>query len=236
MGKGLPKSSNPPGGAAGDRSHRSPCFSGTVLAPRGGMSTFQWFGDVYPFPPGFEGLGLKDWYMRFARIQDRLVRVHELNLPEMLDAQGDPLDPKEVLLIRECGFLSWGQFEAFRDWSGYRWAHHMGEEAGSLTARMTEECEDVLRSERAEVPPSPAEGRGGEPIPFEAFVQVQEAMNAVHRRGGDVVAVLTEFGLTPTDFGNLGAYWNKKMQAETMTYHQLYSEYSTKYRALYGGA
>lgn len=196
------------------------------------MSTFQWFGDVYPFPPGFEGLGLEDWYMRFARIQDRLMQVHELEVPEMLDADGYELDPKEVLLIREYGFHSWGQFEAFRDWSGYRWAHHMGEEPGALVARMVELCQRALQSETT---------RGGrmagdvEPMPFEGFVQVQEAMSAAHLRGGDAAAVLAQFGLTATDFSNLGAYWKQKMQAETMTYHQLYSEYSMKYRALYGG-
>ncbi len=192
------------------------------------MSTFQWFGDVHPFPPGFEGLQIDDWYLRFARIQERLSQVNDLDVPEMLDADGDELDPKEVLLIREYGFQSWGQFEAFRDWSGYSWAHHMGEEPGMLTARMTKMSQQALLKEKADAE--------SEPATFEAFVQVQEAMNAAHKRGVDAALVLAEFGLTPTDFGNLGAYWNKKMQAETMMYHQLYSEYSTKYRALYGGA
>lgn len=200
------------------------------------MGTFQWFGDVYPFPPGFEGLGLEDWYMRFARIQDRLMQVHELAVPEMLGADGYELEPQEVLLIREYGFHSWRQFEAFQDWSGYRWAHHMGEQPGGLVARMVERCQDALRREKADAAHAVDEETDEQPIPFEGFVQVQEAMNAVHLRGGDVGAVLAQFGLTPTDFGNLGAYWKQKMQAETMTYHQLYSEYSTKYRALYGGA
>ena len=199
------------------------------------MGTFQWFGDIYPFPPGVEGLSVEHWYMRLARIQERLTEVDRLDIPEMLDANGDELHPAEVLIIREFGFLSWGQLEAFVDWSHYSWAHHLGEDRGHLRARMTAMCQETLARERGAAVSS-GSAVVEDSAPFEAFVQVQEAVNAAQLRGADGARVLAEFGLTLTDFGNLGAYWNNKMQAETTTYHQLYSVYSTKYRAMYGGA
>lgn len=199
------------------------------------MSTFQWRGEVYPFPPGFEGLQLDEWFLRFARIQKRLLQVDELDVPPMLGADGHELDPTDVLLSREYGIHSMEQFAAFRNWSVHSWAHHVGEEPGALVSRMVMKCRDIIMSEQTAAADAPR-GAGGEPVSFETFVQLQEAMNAAHQRGGDSSTVLADFGLTAADFGSLGAYWNQKMQAEMMMYHQLYSEYSTKYRALYGGA
>ncbi len=76
---------------------------------------------------------------------------------------------------------------------------------------------------------------GAEPVPFERFVEIQEAVAAGYARGEDGNALLAQFGLTAADWGNLGMYWNKKMQAEMTRYHQLFTEYSAKYKAKYGG-
>jgi hypothetical protein len=65
---------------------------------------------------------------------------------------------------------------------------------------------------------------GAEPVPFEKFVEVMEAQNAGHQKGEDANAVLASFGM----------YWNKKMSQEASKYHQLFTEYSAKYSAMYG--
>ena len=36
------------------------------------------------------------------------------------------------------------------------------------------------------------------------------------------------------DWSNIGMYWNKKMSQEASKYHQLFTEYSAKYSAMYG--
>jgi hypothetical protein len=74
---------------------------------------------------------------------------------------------------------------------------------------------------------------GGEPIPFERFVEINEAMGAASNRGHDPGAVLAHFGMSPLDWSNAGMFWNKRMQQEAMKYHQLYTHYSDLYRAKY---
>jgi hypothetical protein len=74
---------------------------------------------------------------------------------------------------------------------------------------------------------------GGEPMPFERYIEVMEAMNAAANRGQDAIEVLAQFGISTVDWSNLGMYWNKRMQQEATKYHQLYTEYSEKYRAKY---
>jgi hypothetical protein len=73
----------------------------------------------------------------------------------------------------------------------------------------------------------------GEPIPFERFVEIQEAMGAAANRGHDATAVLAHFGLSPLDWGNVGMYWNKRMQQEATRYYELFTQYSEFYRARY---
>jgi hypothetical protein len=293
------------------------------------MSTFQWQGDVFPFPPGFQGLSVDDWYLQLERINDRVMNADELDLPEMVDADGDPLDPEEVVLIKEFGFRTGGHFEAFKNWSAYSWAQHLGEDPGNLMIRMSTKSREIIMNEKMAAMRTPGGGGGGaldpvegvsletwaavqaaiasggnaqalcaqagiddarwqrvsaewnnrmstdttatvataygnafasagtgqfggaaaaavqsgpggdpgaEPVSFERFIQVQEAMGAATQRGEDPNATLAQFGMTAADFGNLGAYWNKKMQSDAMTYHQQYSEFSAKYRAMYGGS
>lgn len=74
---------------------------------------------------------------------------------------------------------------------------------------------------------------GAEPIPFERFVQIQEAMGAAANRGQDATAVLTAFGMSPLDWGNVGMFWSKRMQQEATKYHQLYTHYSAYYQEMY---
>ena len=76
---------------------------------------------------------------------------------------------------------------------------------------------------------------GAEPVPFERFVEIQEAMGAAARRGYDANAVLAHFGLSAVDWGNAGMYWSKRMQQEASNYHELFMHYSDLYRAKYSG-
>ena len=289
------------------------------------MSTFQWQGDSYPIPPSFQGLSMDDWFLAIERVNDRVMKADELDLPQMLDADGDELDAEEVVLIREFGFSSGDHFEAFRNWGSYGWASQCGENPADLMMRMAMKSRQQIMSEQQSAMRTPGGTGGGgldpveggsleqwaavqagvasggdatalcaqagidgakwqrvsdewnarmasdttatiataygnafasagtgqfgsaaanavagqareAPVSFERWVQIQEAMNAAHGRRGDANAVLAEFGMTAADFGNLGAYWNRAMQAEMTKYHQLYSQCSAKYRAMYGGA
>ncbi len=289
------------------------------------MSTFQWQGDTYPLPHGFAGLSIDDWFLQLERIKERVMQADELDLPNMVDADGDELDPEEVVLIHEYGFQSGGHYECFRNYSAYAWAHQTGEDPANLMFRMASKCREIIMNEKiaamgapggggafdpvegitleqwagmqaaiasggdaaalcaqagiddgrwqrvsaewnarmasdttatiataygnafagagtgafgaaasAAVNSGPGGDPGAEPMPFERFVEIQEAMNAAHQHGHDPNAALAHFGITAADFGNLGAYWNKRMQSEAMKYHQLYTDYSAKYRAKYG--
>jgi hypothetical protein len=74
---------------------------------------------------------------------------------------------------------------------------------------------------------------GAEPIPFERFVEIQEAMGAASAKGQDPTAVLASFGLKIVDWSNVGMYWNKRMQQEATKYYELFTMYQAKYHAKY---
>ncbi len=76
---------------------------------------------------------------------------------------------------------------------------------------------------------------GAEPMPLERYVEIMEAMSAASDRGEDVNALLGKFGINAGDWGMIGMYWSKKIHSEATKYHQLYTEYSDKYREKYAG-
>ncbi|MFE7044620.1 DUF6620 family protein [Streptomyces atratus] len=76
---------------------------------------------------------------------------------------------------------------------------------------------------------------GAEPIPFEHFVEIQEAQGAAYRRGQDANDVLAHFGLSALDWSNASMYWSKRIQQESNKYHALFTQYSDFYRAKYSG-
>jgi hypothetical protein len=76
---------------------------------------------------------------------------------------------------------------------------------------------------------------GAEPMPFERFVEIQEAMGATARRGYDANAVLAHFGLSALDWSNAGMFWSKRMQQDARRYQELFTHYSDLYRAKYSG-
>ena len=294
-------------------------------APKG--STFEWNESTYPLPSGWSDLSMEDWFLKLERTRDRLAKVDEENLEPMTDADGEPLDPEEVLLIK-LGFESGNHFESFRSWGTAGWGAKAGartsEDLVNLEFRMSGMARDKMMAEQAGSMAAPGgllepvEGVGlkdwariyagvasggnldalvaqagldkakwervsaewmarmttdtsmtianeygaafaagsqssygahaahaasvgvagdlsAEPMPFERYIEVEEAMSAASDRGEDPIACLTAFGLSAADFGNIGMFWSKKSQQEAMTYYHLRMEYSEKYRAKYRG-
>jgi hypothetical protein len=288
------------------------------------MSTFHWQGDTHPMPDGWSGLSIEDWFYRLETVRDDLMHADELDLPRMQDADGDDLDPEEVVLIQKYGFRSGGHWEAFRNWGVSSWAAHTGSSFTDIEFRMGGIARERIMAEKqaamsgaggglspvegvpleqwAHIQASLASGGdldamlaangidrprwdrvsaewmarmssdttmavvtaygnafagagtgqygaqaaqaasagvggnvGAEPISFERFVQVQEAMGAAAQRGQDANALLASFGMSAADWGNVGMYWNKRMQQEATKYYELFNAYSEKYRAMYAG-
>lgn len=71
---------------------------------------------------------------------------------------------------------------------------------------------------------------GPEPVPFETFVEISEALRA----GGEPTAVLAQFGIRPVDWSNMGMYWNRRIAQEATKYHELYTQLSARFAAKYG--
>jgi hypothetical protein len=288
-------------------------------APRG--PTFTWDGRTYPIPEGWSGLAMDDWFMKLVRTKDRLANAADEDLEPMTDADGEPLEPEEVLIIK-LGFESGNHWECFQPWGVAGWAARTGENEHDLWFRMEGIQRDKIMAEKAGAMAAPGgllepvEGvslkdwarifagvsSGGnldsllaqaridgakwervsaewmarmttdtsmtianeygaafaagsqssygaaaahaatvgvagdlsaEPMSFERYVEVQEAMGAASERGEDPNACLASFGLSAADFGNVGMFWSKKMQQEAMKYHQLFVDYSAKYSAKY---
>jgi hypothetical protein len=293
------------------------------------MSHFQWNGNVYPMPQGWNGLSVEDWFYQLECVRDRLMNADEEDLEPIHDESGSPLDPEEVLLIRVFGFRDGGHWEAFRGWGVASWAAHLGhdptdlefrlggvarerimrEKAGAMTGqggraggggldpvegvtmeqwahvqaslagggnidaliaragmdrpkwdrvsaewmqRMTTDTSGAIATAYGNAFAGASQGQyggqaahaaavgvggdlGGEPVPFERFVEIQEAMSAGASRGYDANAVLAHFGMSALDWSNVGMFWSKRMQQEAMKYHQLYNQYSEMYRARYSG-
>jgi hypothetical protein len=286
------------------------------------MGSFEWDGDEYPLPKGWDGLSMEAWFEKLETVRDQLSRADELDLEPMTDEDGDELDPEEVLLIKEFGFKNGGHWEAFRNWGVHRWAAQTGESPTDLEFRMGGTVREKMMASKAgamsgggggldpvegvdlqqwahiqaalasggdleallkaagmdrprwdrvsaewmarmqtdttaaiataygnafagsgqgqfgaQAARAASQGVGGdvgaEPIPFELYVEIQVAMSAASDRGEDPNAALASFGVSVADFGNIGMYWNKRMQQEATRYHALYTEYLEKYQAKY---
>ena len=67
-----------------------------------------------------------------------------------------------------------------------------------------------------------------EPIPFERYVQIQEAINSGADKGQDASAVLGHFSMSPVDWSNVSMFWSKKIQQNAPHYHALYAQYAAR--------
>ena len=91
------------------------------------MSHFQWNGNVYPMPQGWDGLSIEDWFYQLEIVRDRLMHADEEHLQPIYDDRRNPLDPEEVLLIRVFGFRDGGHWVALaRQRSGHNRTPAMG--------------------------------------------------------------------------------------------------------------
>jgi len=220
---------------------------------------FEWDGDTYPLPSGWSGLSMEDWFLKLEQTRDRLMHADEEDLEPMSDEDGEPLDPEEVLLIK-LGFQNGHHWEAFRSWGVTNWAAKTGDSPTDIEFRMGGIAREKIMAQKAgamrggggggggalepvegvsveQWAQAAAQGVGGnvgaEPIPFERFVEIQEAMGAASAKGQDPTAVLASFGLKIVDWSNVGMYWNKRMQQEATKYYELFTMYQAKYHAKY---
>jgi hypothetical protein len=284
--------------------------------------SFEWDGDLYPMPQGWSGLSADDWFFKLENVRDALMHVDEVELEPMTDADGDSLDPEEVLLIKKYGFQNGHHWESFRSWGVAQYAAKSSEDAATYEHRMSSIAREKILGKQAGAMAAPggalnpvegvsveqwaqiqaalagggnleamlakagidrarwdrvstewmarmqkdtsftitnvygnafagaAQGQygaqaaqaaavgvggnlGAEPIPFERFVEIQEAMGASSNRGEDPNALLASFGLKALDWSNIGMFWNKRIAQESQKYHKLFTQYSDKYRAKY---
>jgi hypothetical protein len=176
------------------------------------MSTFQWNGDTYPMPDGWHGLSIEDWFYRLESVRDRLMNADEANLEPMYDEDGDPLDPEEVLLMREFGFQSGGHWEAFRSWGVAAWAAHTGENTTDVEFRMGGIARERIMGEKAGAMSSP--GGGLEPVEgvsCEQWAHIQAGLLS----GNDLDAMLASAGMDRPRWDRVSAEWMARMQSDT---------------------
>ncbi len=83
-------------------------------------------------------------------------------------------------------------------------------------------------------------GKGDMPIPFEKYVEIMEAQNALTAQGEDAQAVLKKLGITVLDWSNLGAWFSAYISDNAMrndgAVHKEYTRLSEKYKAKYATA
>ncbi len=78
------------------------------------------------------------------------------------------------------------------------------------------------------------------PIPFERFVEVEQAQSCGVAQGKDAASILQSFDLTPMAWGQVGGWWSQYISQNAMrndgALHRRYSELQAKYEAKYKAA
>lgn len=69
--------------------------------PQPAGPSFHWDGENLPMPVGWDNLSIDDWFYKYEKLRDRQMHIDQERLPPMTDADGDVLDPEEVLLIQD---------------------------------------------------------------------------------------------------------------------------------------
>lgn len=176
-----------------------------------GGPTFYWDGETYPQPPGWEGLSVEDWFFKLESLRDKLMNADELDLEPMCDEDGDPLDPEEVLLIKE-GFSDGGHYEKFRNWGAASWGQQLGEDPTNLEFRMSGIAREKIMAGKA----GAMSGAGGALEPFEGVSCEQWAhINAAISSGGNLDQLIAEAGMDRPKWDRVAAEWQARMQADT---------------------
>ncbi|MCA9671114.1 MAG: hypothetical protein KC503_36200 [Myxococcales bacterium] len=73
-----------------------------------------------------------------------------------------------------------------------------------------------------------------EPVPFEKWIEITVAQEAGHQQGHDPAAVLAQFGITPADWGMIGAYWGQKFNENAMAMMDDYNRLTAQFQQKYG--
>lgn len=80
-------------------------------------------------------------------------------------------------------------------------------------------------------------GKGEMPMPFERYVEIMEAQNALTAQGQDAQAVLKKLGITVMDWSNLGAWFSAYISENALrndgAVHKEFTRLSEKYKAKY---
>ncbi len=82
-----------------------------------------------------------------------------------------------------------------------------------------------------------ADVAGGEPIPFESWVEIGVAMDKGTAQGKDPNQVLAQFGMNAADWGTVSGWWSQKFTAHAYDqgfldrYNKLQAEFEAKYAA-----
>ncbi len=83
-------------------------------------------------------------------------------------------------------------------------------------------------------------GKGDMPMPFDRYVEIMEAQNALTSQGQDAQSVLKKLGITVMDWSNLGAWFSAYINENAMrndgAVHKEYTRLSEKYKAKYATA
>ncbi|MFV8752276.1 DUF6620 family protein [Nannocystaceae bacterium ST9] len=78
------------------------------------------------------------------------------------------------------------------------------------------------------------------PIPFERYVEIEQAQSQGVAQGKDAASILKSFGLTPMSWGQVGGWWSQYISQNAMrnngALHKRYSELQAKYEAQYKAA
>ena len=176
------------------------------------MTTFNYDGDVFPMPKGFDGLNMEDWYFKMESIKDRVMKASELDLEPMQDEDGDELDPEEIVLIKEFGFKNGGHWENFRNWTNEKWSQETGESPTNLEFRMG----GIAREKMMGAAIQQQSGTGGLLEPVEGLTMDQWAQtNARIFGGGDANQLIAALGIDKPKWDRVSAEWNDRMSKDT---------------------
>jgi len=178
-----------------------------VLGP-----VFAFAGEVHPLPSGFDGLSAEDWFFRLETIRDRMMYIDNETLPAMFDEDGDELDPEEILLITEYGFLDGGHYEDFRNYSAAKFAAQTGESPTDCEFRLSGIARERVMAEKAKGMSS----AGGALEPVEGVSVEQWAGIQAALAGGQALGTLLgQVGIDQARWERVSAEWMQRMQTDT---------------------
>ena len=179
------------------------------------MSYFQWNGNVYPMPRGWDGLSIEDWIYQLESVRDRLMNADEEDLQPIYDDRGAPLDPEEVLLIRVYGFRDGGHWEAFRGWGVASWAASVRQNPTDLEFRMSGIARERIMREKAGAMTGRGAGGAGldpvEGVTLEQWAHVQAALAG----GGNIDQLIARARMDRPKWDRVSAVWMQRMSTDT---------------------